>query len=236
MAIKKLYANGDSWSFGAELGDNLPDELDYKYYNSWPMFLSQRMKIPQVINDSLGGGSCDRMFRKTVDYIRSQDTIEDTMFVLGWTSEERFEWPSKIKHTFHDGFDNDYWEDITYISMLFSNELSYGPNADSQHIDTVSRLNGLKNKWYRVRDYEGDLLKVKDYVYTLDELINAKGGQIYHFWVLGTPIPKYNLFDDTVNSIVERKQWPRKHHKHPNEETQQKIADIIYDAIQNRGK
>ena len=88
----------------------------------------------------------------------------------------------------------------------------------------------------RVRDYEGDLLKVKDYVYTLDELINAKGGQIYHFWVLGTPIPKYNLFNDTVNAIVERKQWPRKHHKHPNEETQQKIADIIYDAIQNRGK
>ena len=33
----------------------------------------------QLINDSLGGGSCDRMFRKTVDYIRSKDTIEDTM-------------------------------------------------------------------------------------------------------------------------------------------------------------
>ena len=46
MAIKKLYANGDSWSYGQELGDNLPDELDYKFYNSYSWFLFQRMKIP----------------------------------------------------------------------------------------------------------------------------------------------------------------------------------------------
>lgn len=236
MAIKKLYANGDSWSFGAELGDNLPDELDYKFYNSWPMFLSQRMGIPQVINDSLGGGSCDRIFRKTVEYIKSQDTIEDTVFILGWTSEERFEWPSKTNVRFHDGFKDDYWEDVVYISMMFSNEISHGPHADSEHIDTIARLNGLKNKWFRLRDYEGDLKKVENYVYILDELVKAKGGQIYHFWVLGTPLPKYNLFNTTLSAITERNQWPRQKHKHPNEETQQKIADTIYDAIQSKRK
>ena len=235
MAIKKLYTNGDSWTYGQELGDGFPDELDYKFYNTWPWFLSRHMKIPQVINDGLGGGSCDRIFRKTVDYIKSQDTIEDTIFVLGWTSEERFEWPSKVKKVFHDGWKEDYWEEINYISMLFSTEISNIGNS-REYTDTIMRLNGLRNKWFRIREYDADLKKVEQYVYILNELVKGKGSKIYHFWALGEPIQQHSIFPKTLIDIVIEKEWSVCTHRHPTEETQQKIADIIYDKIQSTAK
>ena len=236
MAIKRLYVNGDSWTYGQELGDELPDELDHKFYNTWPWFLSQRMNIPQLINDALGGGSCDRIFRKTVDFIKSKDTLKDTIVILGWTSAERFEWPTKYKRIFHNGTEQDFWEEITYVSMMFSQDVAQSDPDYREYMDTIARLNGLKNKWFRIREYEADLKKVEQYVYILDELVKAKGGKIYHFWALGDTIPQYNLFDDNVMAITTNNKWPMCKHRHPTEETHQKIADIIYDAIQNKEK
>lgn len=235
MAIKKLYANGDSWTYGQELGDNLPDELDYKFYNSWPWWLAQRMNIPQVVNDSLGGSSCDRIFRRTIDYIKNQKDISDTVFILGWTSAERFEWPTTKKLTHHNGYSDDEWEEVHWISMLFSNDVSASGHERTWH-DKLARINQFKNKWFRIRDYQADLNKVEQYIYILNELIKEKNSTVYHFWALGQPIQKYNILDESLIKIADKKQWSREKYGHPTVESHQKIADIIYDKIQNTAK
>jgi hypothetical protein len=242
MAFKKLYVNGDSWTYGQELGDDRIDELDYKFYNTWPWHLSQRMEIPQLINDGLGGGSCDRIFRTTVEYIKSQVTIEDTIFVLGWTSRERFEWPLMDTLTHHNGTDLEKHEYLKYVSVLFSQEVSPWTTYPGENLleatieDKVARLNALKNKWFRIREYEADTEKVEQYLYILDELVNAKGGEIYHFWALENPILKYSILKDSLMSITRKNGWSLCQKDHPDETTHKKIADIIYNGIENKRK
>ena len=56
--IKCLYANGDSWTEGDELGlpytDNTPT---YRLQNSWPKLLSDKLDIPAFVNEGLRGTS-----------------------------------------------------------------------------------------------------------------------------------------------------------------------------------
>ena len=63
--MKTLYVNGDSWTYGQELRDDTTDDLSYKFYNTWPWHVAQHFQIPQLVNEGQGGGSNDRIFRKT---------------------------------------------------------------------------------------------------------------------------------------------------------------------------
>ena len=237
MAVKKLYANGDSWTYGQELNDDQPGELDYKFYNTWPWWLAQRMDIPQVINDSLGGCSCDRIFRTTLNYIKSQKDISDTIFVLGWTSPERFEFPLVKKESYHDGYHTNTWEEIHYLCMLFSSPLVPVVDGDKREWnDKIARLNQLKDRWFRLRDYEVDKEKVKQYIYILNELVHLKGSKIYHVWALGNIEKEYSVLPCTLNELTTKNNWPRLPHRHPTVESHQKIADTIYDAIISKGQ
>lgn len=93
---KYLYCNGDSWTSGEEIySENPQEETNERYYNTWPWFLSQELNIPVCINEGIGGGSNDRIYRKTFDfiknYIRSGKDPDDLLIVVGWTSPERGE-------------------------------------------------------------------------------------------------------------------------------------------------
>jgi hypothetical protein len=100
-----LYANGCSWTAGMELEydqelfdswrQTQPEEFDIvEYYNlyNWPAYLGKKLEA-RVINDSIGGGSNQRMIRRTLDYINGLTRAEqnDLVVVLGWTSAERGE-------------------------------------------------------------------------------------------------------------------------------------------------
>ena len=240
MALKKLYANGDSWTYGQELGEipYRPDELDYKFYNTWPWWLAQRMKLPQVINDSKGGGSCDRIFRTTVNYIKNHEDLSDTLFVIGWTSAERWEFSLLNNYDFHNGTEIETHPYLHYVDLMYNNVLSV--NGDPSWTDKMTRLQGLKNKWFRIREYEADLEKVRQYIYIITQLVESKGGTVHHMFALGDykhlELVDNNLLPYTLLMLVQQKGWSVKQHSHPTEETQQKIADTIYDALQKKRK
>ena len=117
--IKTLYANGDSWTFGQELRDDANDHLTYKFYNTWPWRLAQRLDIPQVVNDALGGTSNHRIFRKTIDYIRNyKGNYNHLLVIVAWTTYERVELPVVVKRKHNNGYTE--WESnkIEYTSCL----------------------------------------------------------------------------------------------------------------------
>jgi len=121
--IKTLYANGDSWTFGQELKDDNTDHLTYKFYNTWPWHVAQELKIPQLVNEAQGGGSNDRIFRKTIDYIRNyKGNPEELLVIVAWTTYERFELPVAVKREHNNGYTD--WEslDIEYTSMLMNSK------------------------------------------------------------------------------------------------------------------
>lgn len=106
-----LYVNGCSWTAGSELehetelfepwaetqlikGIKREDFGLPEFYNmhNWGSFLGQKLNA-NVINESLGGGSNQRMIRTTLNYINSltEEEQSDLVVVLGWTSAERSE-------------------------------------------------------------------------------------------------------------------------------------------------
>ena len=89
MPIKLLYTTGDSWTYGEELGDvTAVDNLNHKFYNSWPWHVSQHYNIPQLINDARGGGSNARMYRRTIEFLQSYKGKFSELAISGCPSIE----------------------------------------------------------------------------------------------------------------------------------------------------
>lgn len=119
--IKTLYANGDSWTFGQELRDDAEDHLTYKFYNTWPWHLAQHLQIPQLVNDSLGGTSNYRIFRKTLDYIQNyKGNYNELLVIVAWTTYERREVPVVIPRQLDNGHTKWEQRDIEYIPVLMN--------------------------------------------------------------------------------------------------------------------
>lgn len=98
--IKCLYAIGDSWTEGDELGgtswENVITPM-YRYNNSYPKLLADKLGIPVCINDGMRGTSGARMFRRAARFMRQWQDInqsgDELMVVVCWTTLERDELP-----------------------------------------------------------------------------------------------------------------------------------------------
>jgi hypothetical protein len=86
MEIKTIYANGCSWVYGGGL--NYPEKDRYT------TLLGKRLKC-NTINESLQGGSNDRIVRKTYDWIvNNKEHWSNLVVLLGWTDINRSEFIS----------------------------------------------------------------------------------------------------------------------------------------------
>lgn len=98
--IKCLYAGGDSWTEGDELG--LPwDDIStpvYRYNNSWPKLLADKLKAT-CFNDGLRGTSGTRIFRRATRFMhnwcKTRDA-NDLLVVVCWTTLDRDELPIDV--------------------------------------------------------------------------------------------------------------------------------------------
>lgn len=95
--IKTLYANGCSWTAGDGVEDDplFSTGLTAPWIPSnyaWPLHLSQALNA-EVINDAIGGGSNQRIVRKTVEFVQRlpENQRPHTAIVIGWTSPDRQE-------------------------------------------------------------------------------------------------------------------------------------------------
>jgi len=70
----KLYTNGDSFTYGAELEDRA---------QAWPYLVSSN-----AVNDAQPGASNDYIVRTTVEYLE-QNTPD--LVIIGWTTPDRLE-------------------------------------------------------------------------------------------------------------------------------------------------
>lgn len=243
--IKTLYANGDSWTFGQELRDYANDHLTYKFYNTWPWHLAQRLDIPQVVNDALGGTSNYRIFRKTIDYIRNyKGNYNHLLVIVAWTTYERVELPVVVKKQHNNGYSE--WETLEteYTSMLMNSK----PNVKTKD----SMTDKLIQDWHMNRTLLNHS-KINSYEFfnlqwLLKQTCNSLGVNLLQMYALDNPefvanTPEANTkwmdaispYPESFNKMlmrVEGRQDVRAPGRHPNEQGHQKIADRIYiDAL-----
>lgn len=86
--IDMVYANGDSWAWGSELGD---ESQDYRDAHSYPGLIAKNLGV-ELYNNSKPGASNQRVFRTTIHDI-SKLLLENRkpLVILTWTEVHRFE-------------------------------------------------------------------------------------------------------------------------------------------------
>ena len=71
--VMTLFTIGDSWTYG--------DELDNPKKESYPYLLSKKLNC-RLVNYAVNGGSNDWMFRKTIEWVCSQDNLNGVIIVI----------------------------------------------------------------------------------------------------------------------------------------------------------
>tara|TARA_B100001250_G_C19788922_1_gene785492 strand:- start:721 stop:1383 length:663 start_codon:yes stop_codon:yes gene_type:complete len=115
----KLYTIGDSWTYG--------DELVNPKKDSWPSVLSKELGC-ELINDAQCGGPNDWMFRRTIEWISQQKSLDDTIVIVAWSEPNRREenfnpiiygeklWKKVMKYFYSDELS--HYKSICYMVSL----------------------------------------------------------------------------------------------------------------------
>jgi len=167
--VKYLYTNGCSYTEGCGL-DN-PEKERYS------KFLADKFDA-EDINNSLGGGSNQRIFRTTFEWIsENQDKLKDTLFVIQLSYSVRNEiwvnrtnqddgkipthwWASQFGH---DGYTA--WESHERDTTVDKDEINFNYVPDNKSCSVISwrylislqsffKLNNIKHIFF-----EGDISK-----------------------------------------------------------------------------
>lgn len=101
----KLFTNGCSWTWGAEIinrelgwspGENIPESYeDFRLNNIWSFHLHKKLKTDQLYNLSFGSSSNQRIVRTTIDFfvdrINKKLSIDNFIAIIQWTEPSRCE-------------------------------------------------------------------------------------------------------------------------------------------------
>jgi len=82
MSKKILYTIGDNFTYGTDLGNH---EIE-----CYPYLLSKKLGC-ELVNEALPSASNDWMFRKSIEWIASNDVIKVHTFIVGWSHPDRRE-------------------------------------------------------------------------------------------------------------------------------------------------
>ena len=256
MSIKTLYTNGCSWTYGEELGDqNDPNEQSYKFYNTWPWHVAQQYNIPQLINDARGGGSNDRIFRRTVEFIRNTKIkYSELAIIIAWTSAERTEWgvPTLEGYVAGQGSEINWSERQYYSFHIGSDPLEW---FQTKKNDVQQRAIEVIHKNYTLlRSPEVDQHHQAELMFSLQQICKSKGIKLQQFLALTSPelMPDAVEYDRKMADGIEyhtpawidnggvlelhdrdeNGKWINKaRHNHPNENGHKLIANFIVSKI-----
>lgn len=88
-----LYANGCSWTWGGGLEPYFGNDEE-RLKLLWPHHLGKKMNCSEVVNQSDGCGSNQRIVRTTFEWLQTKglDELKETVAVIQLTSPARFEY------------------------------------------------------------------------------------------------------------------------------------------------
>lgn len=257
----KLYSNGCSYTWGGTLfnfdyfdeGGNhvwLPNaegtEIDKKRLETvYPHHLGKLLNASEVINQSMGGGSNDRIVRTTLDYfinakLRGED-LTDYFVTIQWTDPSRTE---IYDQNFDDG----------YIGLLNGNVFSEnGRNNSYIHHEKLQKL------YYKhFNNSKDDYTRLIKNIYSLGYFLKYHNiphifislGQLFIPWInaQATSEDHWVKLLDHYHSVVKDFTWlyndanqalsvcvnfencmPKG--SHPSEEGHRQIANALYNYI-----
>jgi len=236
--MKKLLTNGCSWTWGGGL-DYMSDED--RFSNVWPHHLMNLLEYDNNVNLSMGGGSNQRIFRTTLDWILRQDreTLDNTVAVIQWSELSRYEYYSKS--TAPEKNNNWDWEnDSGNWSLVKAGSCIYPPGSRNQHIhDEEIKQSQIRYRTYS--DIEG-LYSFMSQFTALAHIFETYNIKYYYWNALGVPV-KY--FPEPIKKYASKFNWINAKHNdwyyeriskedpHPNEDGHKRLAQNIFKEIKS---
>jgi len=281
--IKHLVTNGCSWTAGNELECDMAyqdylieHELrhspvdkwvlidknnkpaghvnDYWCKFNWPGKLSEKLAIPTLIDQSVGGGSNSRILRQTCEFIKNYPipARENLLLVIGWTISDRQELYLDNGQGYAD------WVQFN-SSTQFSKSIHREFSKDKDFANSIDQFQ--KNYITSIDTEYAQLYQYFQQIYLLSSLLSSLNIKYLFFnaltawWEAGSG--KYILNVDEVfkkelawqnshpnmmhhnrgsmHSFVHRNAFPRGPDKHPLALAHDLWAEYILTQLKQRG-
>tara|TARA_R100000008_G_scaffold54387_1_gene33202 strand:+ start:73 stop:807 length:735 start_codon:yes stop_codon:yes gene_type:complete len=202
--MKYLYVNGCSMSDGScllEYDIERIEKLDYVTDSNWDIgfderwskLLANKLNLEEI-NQAQHGGSNDRIIRMTMDWCsKNKSKLENTLFVIGWTSFNRFEfWDNFLDRfvqvsngepTHEDKIDkrlqlyvNQYWKerhnDLETYDKLLRNIIFFQSFFKSNNLSYLF-LDSIGGQLNIIKKHEYKSFVDKKHWWNYDEQVNS---------------------------------------------------------------
>jgi len=179
--VKKIiYANGCSWVNGGG--------LDHPEKDRYITLLGKKLKC-DIINESMKGGSNDRIVRKTYDWlVNNKEHWSNLVVLLGWTDVNRTEFISdnNIKYQKMQWF---YARNEWPYSESYVRQRNMGFNSDEIHIKS--------QKYYKyLHSFEQSYNKNWHQILGLQSFMKLNNIKYFMFRSFGLFYPSYDKKSD----------------------------------------
>jgi hypothetical protein len=218
--IEKLIAYGDSFVQGGGLDPNNPILI---HPDSWPFLLAKKLKITDVTNRGVGGGSNKLSIIKLFEDTKRLVNPENTLIIFVWTGMQR-------TCVYHE--DTKEWQNILigHQSVFKKHREVSDFYFKLMHSDLDSYLTLMQQRMF-VKLYL-EYIKVKYFFANsfIEQPHIYKGTQVDSF------IKEKYLFGYTESlhqKVCNEKKMVSYDKFHPNQEGYNYIADIMVDYIKN---
>lgn len=276
MNVTRLYVNGCSWTAGDELeldpefhqllvdnvctispqdnwtlidaqGKHVGATSDFYNRLNWPGRLAQKLKVSDFFNHATGGGSNDRIFRTTIEYIRglSPEQCAQTLIVIGWTVVDRREIYLNHDNNWHRWNTNETFSvtltkphtlDAHLIHMLDDHHKDYITTLFSKHERYMSYFNlsfalskilqamNIRHLFFNALPLHWNIFADSDFCQMYEPQLAWQDNDNQNF------LPHR----DNMNNFVAVKQFNRGPGHHPLADGHRAWAEYIYEHLINR--
>jgi hypothetical protein len=197
---KVLYTNGDSYTFG--------DELLKPRINAWPYELGHKLKCDKVVNHGASGGSNQRIFRTTIEwllkYINDGGSTEDLIVVIGWTNPDRVEFRCDVdfKKILNDDSDKYDDENLKFSTDTHKVYTSIIPNISKNRFGEIHELY-IKYLY----DREQCLDTTASYMYHIQEFLKTHNIKYLFFMSFNDFTHEMNSYDILLWNFIDKEQF-----------------------------
>jgi hypothetical protein len=274
--IDTLYINGCSWSAGDEIecdalfeeylkknnlsfmkgdkrkiisNDNEHDLIDInKYYNlfNYGSVIVNKLKIQNYINDALGGGSNERIVRKTTQFLFNypKDKLKDLLVIIGWTSFDRNEiFLKKYKRWERFNPNHEFIDTLEYPSEYTDLEIKF---LNNYHEDYVLKIHSEYERittLYQQKYLLSNLLDNLNVKYLFFDVFAFERGFLYNnpineikydnsfFW---NDTHKNIISEITMNAFMKTNNYPIAPYLHPMIDGHKYWGEKIYEQLLDR--
>jgi len=233
---KLLYANGDSFVFGQELGGPRTDEdfysfSDYQRDNCWAGIISRKLNV-DYINKSMPGGSNQRVYRTVMQDISELLNIykpHELFVLIGLTDSSRYEYYSgKLNKWMPYNTNNPPNINIDPYYVKLWNIMTRHFNSDQGHYDfDQMMILGIQNflrtnciPYLLTNSMHNQLVFEDEKIYVSKNILDQRYRYRYYQKI---------SFDQYNKTVVKAPIGPE---HHPLEEGHRKWAEHILDHIE----